>query len=111
MEEVRAAAEAAEAAEPEARVEEVVGAGGRRKEAYIAASVLATAGDDDFEDEVMVEVNPGDPRFQVLLVLKQRPRSYKHMMRQTTPTTQMAKKLGQPIARKASAKNQCTYCL
>ena len=27
----------------------------------IAASVLATAGDDDFEDEVMVEVNPGDP--------------------------------------------------
>ena len=26
----------------------------------IAASVLATAGDDDFEDEVMVEVNPGD---------------------------------------------------
>ena len=34
VEEVRAAAEAAEAAEPEARVEEVVGAGGRQKEAW-----------------------------------------------------------------------------
>ena len=27
----------------------------------VAASVLETADDDDFEDEVMVEVNPGDP--------------------------------------------------
>jgi hypothetical protein len=27
----------------------------------VAASVLETADDDDFEDEEMVEVNPGDP--------------------------------------------------
>ena len=42
----------------------------------VAASVLETADDDDFEDEVMVEVNPPIREIQVILMLKQRPRSF-----------------------------------